>query len=98
MGSGGTCRARLPDLAWLVESSGLRSSLSDLLGRLPGRALSARLCDGAGPACGVQGCRTPGAPARERDAAPPYRPGWLRAGRPAVARGTVPADPPPPVG
>jgi hypothetical protein len=44
------CSARLLDLAWLVESSGLRSSLGDLLGRLPARALSARLSDGAGPA------------------------------------------------
>src|ERR1019366_7610902 len=31
---------------------------------------------------------------RERGAAPPERPGPLPAGRPAVARGAVPADPP----
>jgi hypothetical protein len=35
-------------LAW--QSSGLRSSLGDLLGRLLARALSARLPDGDGPA------------------------------------------------
>src|ERR1039457_7318922 len=34
----------------------------------------------------------------ERGAAPPARPGPLPAGRPAVALGTVPADPPAPVG
>jgi len=76
----------------------LGSSLSDLLGRLPGRALPARLSDGAGPARGAQGCRTPGAPAREHGAAPPDRPGPLPASQPAVAFGTVPADPPAPVG
>jgi tetratricopeptide (TPR) repeat protein len=84
--------------AWLLESSGLRSSGNDLLGRLPARALPARLPDGAGPARGVQGCRAAGAPARERGAAPPRRPGPLPAGRPAVARCAVEADPPPPLG
>ena len=43
------CRARLLDLAW-GQPSGLGSSLSDFLRRLPGRASSARLSDGAGPA------------------------------------------------
>ena len=43
-----TCGARLLDLAWLVESSGVRSSLSDLLGRLHTCALSPQLHDGAG--------------------------------------------------
>src|ERR1035441_6342911 len=80
-----------------MESSGLRSSLSDLLGRLPARPLPARRPDGAGPARGVQGRRAPGAPARERGAAPPHRPGPLPASRPAVARSIVEADPPPPV-
>jgi hypothetical protein len=42
------CGARLLDLAWPGQSCGLGSSLSDLLGRLPARALSARLSDGAG--------------------------------------------------
>ena len=78
----------------LQHARGLRSSLSDLLGRLPARALSARLSDGAGPARGVQGCRTPGAPAPERGAAPPDRPGPLPAVRPAMALGTVLADSP----
>src|ERR1039457_5342202 len=41
---------------------------------------------------------SPGAPARERGAAPPDRPGPLPADRPDVARGTVPANPPPTVG
>src|ERR1019366_2952931 len=42
---------------WPGQTSGLGSSLSDLVSRLPRRALSARLPDGAGPACGVQGRR-----------------------------------------
>src|ERR1017187_720460 len=83
---------------WPGQTSGLGSSLSDLVSRLPRRALSARLPDGAGPACGVQGRRAPGAPARERDPAPPDQTGPLPAGRPAVARSTVPADPPAPLG
>jgi hypothetical protein len=83
---------------WPGQSCGLGSSLSDLLGRLPARPLPARRPDGAGPARGVQGRRTPGAPARERGAAPPDQPGPLPAGRPAVPRGTVPAGPPTPVG
>src|ERR1039458_6247335 len=90
----GPCGARLLDLAWPGQSCGLGSSLSDLLGRLPARVPSARLSDGAGPAGGVEGRRSPGAPARERGAAPPDRPGPLPAGRPAVALVTVPADPP----
>jgi hypothetical protein len=44
------CGARLPDLAWLVESSELGSSLSDLLDRLLPCARPARLHDGDGPA------------------------------------------------
>src|ERR1022692_3860521 len=83
---------------WPGQTSGLGSSLSDLFSRLPRRALSARLPDGAGPACGVQGRRAPGAPARERDPAPPDQPRPLPAGRPAVARGTVPPGPAAPVG
>src|SRR5215813_11279229 len=90
--------ARLYHLAWLMKSSGVRSSQSDLLGRLPARALPDRLPHGAGPARGVKGRRTPGAPARERRPAPPGQPGPLPAGRPAMARRAVPADPPPPVG
>src|SRR5690348_4248975 len=43
------CRARLLDLAWLVEPSGLRSSRSDLRGRLPACTLSAGLPECAGP-------------------------------------------------
>jgi hypothetical protein len=43
------CGARLLDRAWLVASSGLRSSLGDLLKRLPDRAQSAGLPDGAEP-------------------------------------------------
>jgi len=35
---------------WPRRPAGLGSSLSDLFGRLPDRALSARLSDGAGPA------------------------------------------------
>jgi len=49
---------------WLA--CGLRLSPSDLLGRLPARALPAQLPDGAVPARGVHGCRADGAPARER--------------------------------
>jgi alkanesulfonate monooxygenase len=50
-----SCGARLLDLtwlvgAWLVQSCGLGSSLSDLLGGLPARMPSARRPDGAGPA------------------------------------------------
>jgi hypothetical protein len=45
-----TCGARFLDLAWLAESSGLGSSLSDLLKRLPSCTLPVRLGDGAGPA------------------------------------------------
>jgi transposase len=72
-------------VTWPGQSCGLRSSLSDLLRRLPARTPSARLPDGAGPARGVQGCRPPGAPAPERVAAPPDRPGPLPAGRPAAS-------------
>ena len=55
-----SCGARLLDLtwlvgAWLVQSCGLGSSLSDLLGRLPARMPSARRPDGAGPARGGGG-------------------------------------------
>jgi hypothetical protein len=39
---------------WPGRPGGLGSSLSDLFGPLPGRALSARLPDGADPAPGVQ--------------------------------------------
>src|SRR6266487_6239143 len=59
---------------WPGWHGGLGSSLSDLFGPLPGRALSARLPDGANPAPGVQGFRAAGAPARERGAAPPDQP------------------------
>jgi len=38
---------------WPGQSCRLRSSLSDLLDRLPARARSDRLSDGAGPAWGV---------------------------------------------
>ena len=44
------CGARLLDPAWLAESSGLGSSLSDLLKRLLPCALPVRLGDGASPA------------------------------------------------
>ena len=84
--------------SWPGRTSRLGSSLSDHFGRLPARTLSARLPDGADPAPGVQGCRAPGAPARERGTSPPDRPGPLRAGRPAVALGTVATGSPPPVG
>jgi site-specific DNA recombinase len=40
---------------WPGRPGGLGSSLSDLFGPVPGRALSARLPDGADPAPGVQG-------------------------------------------
>src|ERR1035437_2346199 len=83
---------------WPRQACRLGSSLSDLLRRLPTRALPARRPDGAGPGWGVPGRRTPGAPARERDPAPPDQPGPLPAGRPAVARSTVPPDPPAPAG
>jgi len=76
----------------------LGSSLSDHFDRLPGRSLSARLPDDADPAPGVQGCRAPGAPARERGVPPPDWPGPLPAGGPAVAVGTVATGSPPPVG
>ena len=71
-----------PTQATLEPSStaGWGSSLSDLFDRQPGRALSARLPDGADPAPDVQGCRTPGAPARERGPSPPDQPGPLSAG------------------
>ncbi len=71
----------------------IRSSLDDLLGRLPARPPPARLSGAARPAWCVQGRRTAGAPARERGAAPPGRPGPLPAGRSALARGPVPAGP-----
>src|SRR5260221_14395905 len=76
---------------WILprRTSRLGSSLSDHFSCLPARALSAELPDGADPAPGIQGCRALGAPARERGLAPSDRPGPLRAGRPAVARGTV---------
>ena len=60
--------------------------------------LPARLSDGAGTAPGVEGCRNPGAPARERCLAPPGWPGPLQASRPAVACGAVAIGPPPPAG
>ena len=44
---------------WPGQTSGLGSSVSDLVSRLPRRALSARLPDGAGAARGVQGRRAP---------------------------------------
>src|ERR1019366_10131578 len=40
-----------------------------------------------------EGCGAAGAPARERGAAPPYRPGAVRAGRPGVARRAGAAPP-----
>jgi hypothetical protein len=89
----GSITRSAPGLVWPGQSSGLRSSPSDLLGPLPACALFARLPDGGEPSPGVQGCRVPGAPARERSAAPPDRPGPLPAGRPAVARATVSPDP-----
>jgi hypothetical protein len=42
---------------WPGRLTGLELSLSDPLGCLPGRALPARLSDGAGPARGAQGRR-----------------------------------------
>ena len=95
---GPACGARLLDLMWRVESSRLRSSVSDLVGRLPPHRLPARLPAGAHPAPGVHGCRAPGAAARERGAPAPAQPGLLPAGRPVVARGAVAAGCPPPVG
>ena len=83
---------------WPGRLAVLGSSLSDPFARLPARALSARLPDGADPAPGIQGRRAPGTPARERGAAPPDRPGPLPAGRPAMARGTVATGPPPAMG
>src|SRR5258706_7945931 len=85
---------------WILprRTSRQGSSLSDHFSCLPARALSAELPDGADPAPGIQGCRAPGAPARERGLAPSDRPGPLRAGRPAVARGTVAIGSTPSVG
>jgi hypothetical protein len=83
---------------WSGRLAVLGSSLSDPFARLPARALSARLPDGADPAPGIQGRRAPGAPARERGAAPPDRPGPLPAGRPAVAGSTVATGPAPAMG
>src|ERR1035437_9179714 len=80
------------------RTSRLGSSLSDHFGRLPARSLPARLPDDADAAPGVQGCRTPGAAAREHGAAPPDRPDPLRAGRPAVAGSIVAIGSAPPVG
>jgi len=80
------------------RTGGLGSSLSDHFGRLPARPLPAGLPDRADPAPDVQGCRAFGTSARERRAAPPDQPGPLRAGRPAVAGGTVAIGPPPLVG
>ena len=50
-----TCGARLLDLAWpgAGQCCGLGSSLCDLVSRVACCALSARLSDGAGPACAV---------------------------------------------
>ena len=64
----GSCRRELLDRTLWGSITGscldglarLGSSLSDHFGRLPARALSARLPDGADPAPGVQGCRAPG--------------------------------------
>ena len=83
---------------WPVRAFWLGSSLSDHFGPLPACTLSAQLPDGAGTAPGVQGRRTPGAPARERGLAPPDRPGPLRASRPAMAGGTVAIGSPSAVG
>jgi hypothetical protein len=44
----------------------LEPPLSGHFGRLPACTLLAGLPDGADPAPGIQGCRAPGAPARER--------------------------------
>jgi NB-ARC domain len=79
---------------WPGQASRLGSSLSDHF-----RPLSAcTLPDGAGTAPDVQGRRTAGAPSRERCLAPPGWPGPLRAGRPAVASGTVAIGSQAPVG
>src|SRR5258707_13322764 len=85
---------------WILprRTSRLGSSLSDHFSCLPARALSAELPDGADPAPGIQGCRALGTPARERGLAPSDRPGPVRAGRPAVARGTVAIGSTPSVG
>ena len=83
---------------WPGQTGERGSSLSDLVSRLPRRALSARLPHGAGRACGGQGRRASGAPARDRDPAPPDQPSPLPAGRQAVAGSTVPPGPPAPVG
>jgi hypothetical protein len=61
------------------RAGGLGSSLSDHFGRLPARTLPTRLPDGAVPGPSVHGRRALGAPARERTAAPPGRPGPSRA-------------------
>jgi hypothetical protein len=76
----------------------LGSSLSDHFGRLRARTLPAGLPDGAGPGPGVQGRRALGAPPPERGPSPPDRPGPIRAGRPAVARGAIATGSPPAVG
>src|SRR5438045_926134 len=83
---------------WPGRTSRLGSSLSDHFGRLPACTSSARLSDGADPAPAVQGRRALGAPARDRGASPPDRPGPLPAGRPAVAGRTVATGSPPPAG
>jgi transposase len=100
-----TVQARTSEILWgSITGSGpgrtsrLGSSLSDHFGRLPARSLPARLPDDADAAPGVQGCRTPGAAAREHGAAPPDRPDPLRAGRPAVAGSIVAIGSAPPVG
>ena len=91
-----TCGARLLDLACMGFPAG--SSLSDHFGPLPACTPPAQLPDGAGTAPGVQRRRAPGAPARECGLAPPGRPGPLRAGRPAMASGTVAIGSPSAVG
>jgi len=88
-GQARSCRARLLDLACLrAEIITERSSRPSTCSRA-----GAQLSDRDSPARSVQGCRTPCSSARERCAAPPDRPDPLPAGRPAMARGTVPADP-----
>jgi hypothetical protein len=83
---------------WPVWASGQGSSLSDHFGPLPACTPPAQLPDGAGTAPGVQRRRAPGTPARECGLAPPGRPGPLRAGRPAMASGTVAIGSPSAVG
>jgi hypothetical protein len=78
---------------WPGRLAVLGSSLSAAFARLPARALSARLPEGADPAPGIQGSRAPGAPARERGIAPPDQPGPLPARRPAMAGSTVATGP-----